>query len=336
MKLTNMRLFWGWCRARRFLFLYVALVFGFFFAVYGLYGYEWGVAGYAALLGLATGLLFAGIDFLRWAARARTLAKVAGRFPTAGLPEPADLLEEHWLAVVQALEAERGRLLSAGEDEKRDAQEYYTLWVHQIKTPIAAMRLLLQSAPPGSLGPASADVEMELFRIEQYVGMVLQYQRLSSLSGDLVLQEFEVETLVKRAAKNLAPLFIYKRLPFAIEEVRGSVVTDAKWFVFVLEQVLTNALKYTAEGGVKVYSEGTDTLVIEDTGIGIAAAEVPRVFQRGFTGAAGRSERSSTGIGLYLCREILQRLGFGITLESTPGQGTRVLLDLHQTAVEVE
>lgn len=180
MKLTNARLFLGWCRARRFLFLYVALVFGFFFAVYGLYGYEWGVAGYAALLGLATGLLFAGVDFLRWAARARTLAKVAGRFPTAGLPEPADLLEEHWRAVVQALEAERGRLLSAGEEEKRDAQEYYTLWVHQIKTPIAAMRLLLQSAPQGSLGPAAADVEMELFRIEQYVGMVLQYQRLSS------------------------------------------------------------------------------------------------------------------------------------------------------------
>ncbi|MDL2294104.1 sensor histidine kinase, partial [Ruminococcaceae bacterium OttesenSCG-928-D13] len=227
------------------------------------------------------------------------------------------------------LEAERARLEQQNELVRRDAEEYYTLWAHQIKTPIAAMRLLLQAEE--SAGRASPDVAQELFRIEQYVEMVLQYQRLSSLTSDLALERCGLEELARRAAKNCAPLFIHRKLAFSIEKVQGSVVTDSKWMVFVLEQLYTNALKYTPAGAVRVTSEDDgQTLVIADTGIGIPEADLPRVFERGFTGAAGRTERSSTGIGLYLCRAILTRLGFGISIESEPGKGTRVLLHLAQ------
>ncbi|MDL2219231.1 sensor histidine kinase, partial [Ruminococcaceae bacterium OttesenSCG-928-O06] len=311
MEMGKAKLLLCWARARRAALLYVAVVFGFFFLVYALYGHGWGPAGYAALLGLAAGAVLAVWDIARFMAKHAALARVAGRFPTAFLPEAKNLLEEDYTGIIRALEAERKRLEEEGLHARRDAEEYYTLWAHQIKTPMAAMRLLLQAPGEGQSGEERAAMEQELLRMGQYVDMVLQYQRLSSLQNDLVLQRHELAALARKAAKNCAPLFIYKKLPLDMEETSGSVVTDEKWFCFVLEQLLTNAVKYTPRGAVRVYTQG-ECLVVEDSGIGIPPEDLPRVFERGFTGAVGRSERSSTGIGLYLCREILARLGFGI------------------------
>lgn len=324
----------AWLHARRYVILLVGLVFGLFFAVYALYGYPWGVAGYAALLGFAAAAVFAVVDFVRYMARAARLAKITGRFPAEGLPPAEDMVDESYHAIIEALEAERARLVEENERNKRDAEQYYTLWAHQIKTPIAAMRLVLQS---GAQAPVPrAQVEQELFRIEQYVGMVLQYQRLHSMQSDLVLRSHALQTLVNRAARACAPLFIHKGLALKTGEISQTLVTDEKWFTFVLEQVYTNALKYTDKGQIAVYAQGPATLVVEDTGCGIPPEDLPRVFERGFTGAIGRRERSSTGIGLYLCREILGRLGFGITIESHEGEGTRVLLHLRQQELEME
>ncbi len=182
-------------------------------------------------------------------------------------------------------------------------------------------------------------LEWELFKINQYVDMVLQYQRLSSMKNDLLPESFAVPALVKRAAKNCAPLFIHKGLSLDAEDIHGSIITDGKWFCFVLEQLLTNAVKYTANGTVRVYSrdaDGGSILIIEDNGVGIPSGDLPRVFERGFTGEAGRTERSSTGIGLYLCKQILTRLGFGISIESEAGKGTRVILRLAQDKLEMD
>lgn len=322
-----------WCAARRMPILYYGICAGILFAVYGLYGYPWGVAGYTALLMGAAGLGFAIFDFVRFAAQYSMLEKLPGRFPLGPLPEPGDLLEEQYTAVIEALEEERLRVVNRADGRRRDAEEYYTLWVHQIKTPIAATRLLLQSGGAG--GGESAALEQELYRIEQYVEMVLQYQRLHSMQGDLLLKEHTLASLVNKAARGCAPLFIYKNLPLQAEGVQGSIVTDEKWFCFVLEQLLTNAAKYTAKGHVAVYTQG-HRLVVEDTGSGIPPEDVARVFERGFTGAAGRAERSSTGIGLYLSREILRRLGFSIRLESEPHKGTRVILELAQQRLAVD
>ncbi len=326
----RVRLLPAWLHARRWVLLYLVLFCGILFLVYGLYGLPWGTAGYACLLGVVLRGVFAGADFARFAARHHTLSKLAGRFPTGSLPEAGDMTEQDYVDIILALEAERARLAAEKDAQRRDAAEYYTLWVHQVKTPIAALRLLLQSGKPAA-GRAPA-MEQELMRIEQYVGMALQYQRLSSMEGDLTLRRHELATLVNRAVKGCAPLFIYQNLPLRLGEIAGSVVTDEKWFVFVLEQLLTNAVKYTKKGEVFVYTEG-DVLIVRDTGRGIAPEDLPRVFERGFTGAAGRSERSSTGLGLYLCREVLDRLGFGISIQSAKGEGTHVCLQLVQWAL---
>lgn len=330
-------LFWYWLKARSMFLLYVAAVFGFFFLVYALYGYtSWGVAGYAALLGTALGLGIAIWDFSRYAAKCKGLCQLMGHFPIGTLPEAHTLLEQKYQSLIAMLEAERIRLEKANEHHQRDAEEYYTLWAHQIKTPIAAMRLLLQSGNGQIDITYKNELEQELFRIEQYVDMVLQYQRLSSLKDDLVLTQHTLTDLVNKAAKTCAPLFIHKGLALRTKDVHGVLVTDEKWFCFVLEQLLTNAAKYTAQGTVQVYSQSPDMLVVEDKGVGIPADDLPRVFERGFTGTVGRTERSSTGIGLYLCRQILARLGFGIRIESSTGKGTLVFLQLHQQSLDIE
>lgn len=295
-------------------------------AVYGLYGYAWGAAGYALLLGTAAAAVFAVFDFGRYMGRIYSLEKLVGRFPLGRLPAPRGSVEETYNAMVTAQEDERMRLVAKLEETQRDAQEYYTLWAHQIKTPIAAMRLQLQQdeMPPAAL------LEQELFKVEQYVGMVLEYQRLAGQSADLLLEEYRLESLVKQAAKNMAPLFIYQKLTLHLGQIEGTIVTDLKWFVFVLEQILSNSLKYTHKGQVTIQSGPNNTLLIQDTGIGIPPEDLPRVFERGYTGRIGRQQLRATGIGLYLCRNILKRLGFGISIASQVGKGTTVTLHLQQ------
>ena len=179
----------------------------------------------------------------------------------------------------------------------------------------------------------------ELFKIEQYVEMVLQYLRLDSLSSDLLIKSYSIENIVKQAVRKYAPLFIRKRIHFSLKEIHCQVLTDEKWLLFVIEQLLSNALKYTPEEGyICIYMDeySPKTLIIEDNGIGIAPEDLPRIFERGFTGFNGREDKKSTGIGLYLCKRILARLSHEITVESTPGIGTIVKLDLSTLDLMVE
>ena len=214
---------------------------------------------------------------------------------------------------------------------RRETEDYFTLWAHQIKTPIAAMRLILQTRPENSAG----ELSQELFRVEQYVEMVLNYLRLDSDSTDFVFRTCDLDGIIRQCVRKYAKQFIRKKISLEYEGTDVQVLTDEKWLCFVIEQLLSNALKYTNTGSIRIFTQG-ETLVIEDTGIGIAPEDLPRVFEKGYTGYNGRTDKKATGIGLYLCKRILQKLGHEISISSVVGQGTSVSIDLSREVLRVE
>lgn len=306
--------------------------FAVFAAVFFLYGLPPEALAYAAALCLALGLALFALGYGRFRARHRELRLLLhrAREKALPLPTPRGLLEEDYQALVRALCSHRAQLSAESENRLRDMTDYYTFWAHQIKTPIAALGLLLQERPD------SAPLEVELLKIQQYVEMVLSYLRLDSASTDYVLQDCGLDDVLRGAVRKLAKMFILKKISLDFQETGRTVLTDGKWLGFVVEQVLSNALKYTPEGGaIRVYGDG-DTVVIADSGIGIRPEDLPRIFEKGFTGYNGRTERKSTGIGLYLSRQVCERLGHGIAVTSRPGQGTLVRLDLSRGPRVVE
>lgn len=241
-----------------------------------------------------------------------------------GIAPERDAVAEAYRELV--LRMEDKQVAAANEHLKRekDSSDFYTMWVHQIKTPIAALRILLQTAPTNISG-----MKGELFKIEQYVEVVLNYLRMENLNGDLLWKRYCLEDMTKQAVKKYSPLFIQSKLSLQLDNLHFEVLTDEKWFVFVLEQLLSNAIKYTKKGGIRVCASQTETaeeritsLTVEDTGIGIYPEDLPRIFERSFTGYNGRNDKKATGLGLYLCKTILDRLGHGICITSVPGQGT--------------
>lgn len=207
-----------------------------------------------------------------------------------------------------------------------DSIDYYTTWVHQIKTPIASMRLRLQ-AEDSQLARALTE---DLFRIEQYVEMVLTYLRLGSDSTDYVFKEQDLDRLIKSSLRKFASQFIGKGLKLNYEETEVKVLTDEKWLAFVIEQLLSNALKYTEKGGITIEVSEKKVLSIRDTGFGIAAEDLPRIFEKGYTGYRGREDKHASGIGLFLCKKICDNLGVKIWAKSQEGEGTTMFLDLSQ------
>ena len=242
-----------------------------------------------------------------------------------------DIMQVQLLEVIRKLKESGMRLGDSMNMKYADMVDYYTMWAHQIKTPIASMHLILQKQDTED----SRRLRMELMRIEQYVEMVLCFLRLDSDSTDYVLKEYRLDDIIRPAIRKLAPQFIMKKLSLVYDTIDRQVLTDEKWLGFVVEQVLTNAVKYTSSGSVKISCED-NKLIIKDTGIGIAPEDLPRIFDKGYTGFNGRTDRKASGIGLYLCRRICSNLGHNITAASVPGQGTEIVIELERNKLEVE
>ena len=221
---------------------------------------------------------------------------------------------------------------SEAENRYNDLVDYYTLWVHQIKTPIAASKLLVSEVTDRQL---KQQLEQEIFKIDSYTNLVLQYLRLESFHDDLVLKKENIEDLVKEVIRKYAIFFIQKSLSINMHDLDRSIVTDKKWLLVVIEQILSNSLKYTNEGGVEIYMEGSD-LCIKDTGIGIKNSDRLRVFERGFSGYNGRMTQQSSGLGLYLTQKISQELGHQIQIESELGKGTTVRIKFSEVNLLIE
>lgn len=245
------------------------------------------------------------------------------------LPAVSDPVEEVYQFLLLELFQSQTDLYSRMKSKESETTDYYTLWVHQIKTPISAMRLLLQ---PEHLEKNLFRLEQELFKIEQYAEMALHYLRLESTSSDFLFKSYSLYNLTKNVLRKFASTFAVNRLNLTFEEFHLSVITDEKWLSFVIEQILSNCLKYSHNGGIRIYpdSHRAMTLVIEDTGIGIKPEDLPRVFEKGFTGYNGHMDKKSTGIGLYLCKQVMDRLGHSISITSELGKGTSVYLYLAQ------
>ena len=227
------------------------------------------------------------------------------------------LAEADFSQMIRCLGAENERMVSAFRTERKETQDFYTAWVHQIKTPIAVMKLVLGS----SESPDRRVLQEELFRIEQYTDMVLAYQRLGSNANDLFIQEYALDDLIREVIRKYASQFIYKKIRLEYSGTGISIVTDKKWFLCILEQLISNALKYTPTGTITI-SVCEGILSVADTGIGIAPEDLPRIFEKGYTGVNGRLNDKSSGLGLYLCGEAADLLNIPIYAESKPGEGS--------------
>ncbi len=211
------------------------------------------------------------------------------------------------------------------KDMESEYREYIETWVHEIKTPIASARLIIDN----NQDEVTKNINYEIKKIEEYIEQVLYYSRSNNVSKDYIIKEISLTTLVRNAIKRNSRDFISRKISIDMEAVEGTVYGDAKWLEFILNQVIGNSIKYIREKGgkIKVYAvknENNIALTVEDNGIGIIDNDINRVFEKGFTGENGRKFGRSTGIGLYLCKKLSDQLGLGLNLTSKIGEGTKV------------
>lgn len=301
---------------------------------------------YVTVFWLITGICACLNGFYRYRKKVEQLELIATA-PDINLSQmdsPVGQDERFQQEIMQQLNQMRIDVENASQKSSEDMTDYYTMWAHQIKTPIFALRLLLQESTEENKEKLS-----ELFKIEQYVEMVLGYLRTEDMSSDLKLSRCSLDRIIRDQIHKYAGIFVSKKLTLTYESISQDVLTDEKWLGFVIGQILSNALKYTRTGGIRIYLEkklsldtddvsiliGNDdcnkvenlTLVIEDTGIGIRAEDIPRIFEKGYTGVNGRDDNRATGIGLYLSNKIMRKLGHRLYITSTEGKGTKVFLE---------
>ncbi len=307
-----------------------------FVVVFSLYSLPLESVLYAFLLSSFFILIIVIFDFLSFYKKHNDLLRLKNNITEANFKfrESLKLIEKDYQELIIEIDKNRLKIINEKNKAYTDMMDYYTVWSHQIKTPISAMRLILQS----ERSEINNELLEQLFKVEQYVEMALQYIRLDSLNSDLLFKRYSLDDIVKQAVRKYSKLFIRKKIKLNYEDLNRTVLTDEKWLLFVIEQILSNALKYTNHGEIKIYmdAKSSDTLVIEDTGIGIEQEDLPRVFEKGFTGYNGRGDKKSTGIGLYLCKQILNKLFFTISIESKVNNGTKIKIGLDVAKVEIE
>lgn len=320
----------AYLRKRRLEIVSLLIIIAIFISVFYLAEIPIVYVGYATMLSAFLIAILFGIDFFRFY-RLHTklkILKVSVLNNIDNWPEAADLIEQDYINIIENL-VDTNRQQRIDYDERYiDMIDYYTLWAHQIKNPIAALRILIQGQDEAWI----SDLETELFKIEQYVEMVLSYLRVKSETTDYAFAHISLDKVVKEAIRKYSRLFIKKKIALEMEELKSVVLTDEKWLSFVIEQIISNSLKYTKKGKISI-SEQENKLIIKDTGIGIAPEDLPRVAEKGFTGFNGRTNKKSTGIGLYLCRNILSKLGHNIVIESRTGRGTTVTIEFFEAEI---
>lgn len=303
------------------------------FIVFILYELNLSAFFYALAVSLFFAVIFFVADYVSYRKKRIILQKLKENlcFEEKDLPEMICGVEKDCNELIISLLDEMRRKEEVMNSKYRDMTDYYTMWVHQIKTPISAMGLILQQSDSED----TAELSENLKRIESYAEMVLCYVRLQSDSTDFVIKEYDLDKIVRQSARKFSSQFIRKKLELKISDIDKKVLTDEKWLSFVIEQVVSNAVKYTHSGGVEIFLEEPLTLCIKDSGIGISQEDLPRIFENGFTGLNGRIDKKASGAGLYICKKICDKLGHRITAQSDEnGTIIRIFLDSEKRILE--
>lgn len=305
-----------------------------FALIFWLYKLPAAAVFYSVLICFFIGTVCIAVDFSGYKEKRRTLKRLLDEITLTvdNLPQPQTAEETDYQNLIKTLFDFKQYLANEMNEKYADMVDYYTLWAHQIKTPIAAMRLTLQSGEMSQ----SRELSEDLHRIEQYVEMVLCYLRLGSETNDFIIKEYDLDGIIRQAVRKFSSQFIRRKIKLVYEPVGVTVLTDEKWLLFVLEQVLSNALKYTKAGEIEITLEAPKNVCIRDTGIGIAPEDINRIFEKGYTGYNGRTDKKASGIGLYLCRQVCGKLGHTITAKSQVGKGTEIRINLSETEIEIE
>lgn len=324
-----MKIFFYWLHKNRRIIALLFIIFICIFASEFLFGIQLDAILYSLLLCAFFVVVFGVSDFIRFYMLHKRLCEISDNIDPENYDEmPSDnVIDTDYKQIINHL---HNNFLSMKNDIRQrdtETEDYYTLWTHQIKTPISAMNLILSE---NTLDNKSIELlKSELFRIERYSEMTLQYTRLQNFSGDMVAEMQDIHDIVASALKRYALMFSIKKLSLTFENFEIKAVTDKKWLEFVIEQLLSNAVKYTKTGGIKIYAEN-NTLVIEDTGSGITKEDLPRIFEKSYTGYNGRMDCKASGLGLYLCKKITENLGHKINIQSEKNVGTKVSIDFSQ------
>ena len=300
------------------------IVFIFIFVlIFYLYNLPFEALFYSGLLCFVAALIVSIIDFNNYRKSYIDLKYLESNILNSmeDLPRSLDIRVEYYQKIIERLHNEVEKLKIEDNKKMEGLVDYYSMWIHQIKTPIAAINFLLDNE--------EIDVKafrQELFKIERYVEMVLTYIRLGSETSDYVITSINLDEVVRENIKKYATLFINKKIKLNCVSHETYVISDKKWLGFAFEQLLSNAIKYTKSGGEISINISESKLIIEDNGIGIYEEDLPRIFEQSFTGLNGRYEKKSSGLGLYLCKKTLDKLQHKIEITSEVNKGTKVIV----------
>lgn len=319
---------------QRMVGLFLVLAISIFVLVFSMYDVKLEAILYASMLCLTAGLLFEGVHLISYLRRHTEQQKRLQGLPVfySELLPPHTLAEQDLQEMVQKLGEQYTAVTTDWQRQQKESLDYYSAWVHQIKTPISSMKMILQQEDTEENHLLSA----ELFRIEQYTEMALQYLRLDSKTNDFVFQQYDLDSIIRQAIRKYAPQFILRKIRLIYEPVSMTILTDEKWMLFLLEQLLSNAIKYTPHGSVTISVTPEKVLQVADTGIGIAPEDLPRIFEKGFTGYNGRADKKSTGLGLYLCQQAAKKISVSLSVTSEVGKGSVFSVHLDIPPLQVE